>query len=108
MKMKPATPLPFARPLEVCEAENTPSLMLSQPAAYFVKASQLDVACVVLMPAFEHYAGREAQKRAAYISHTVNAYPKLVEALRAMLERAPMAQVASKDACALLRELGEM
>ena len=120
MKHKPATPLPWHRPLEVCEAENAPSLMLVQPAAYFVKCAPLDVAAIILMPAFEKKAGAEAQKRATYIAHAANAYPRLVEALREFTLNyegvSAMADDSERTALdetrdtarAILRDLGEL
>jgi predicted ATPase len=97
--------LPFHRPLEVCDAENVPSLLLAQPSAFFIKDGPLDIVAVVLMPAFENPAGATAKKRATYIAHAANAYPKLVEALRSVLHSGE--RVSMDNARALLRSLGE-
>ncbi len=113
---KPATPLPF--PLAMCDAENVHSLMLSQPAAFFVKMGALDTVAVVLMPAFDNPAGKIAEQRAAYIVAACNAYPELVAALRDLVAVATVLARESADrahngdaqidpARALLAKLGE-
>lgn len=64
----------------------------------------------MIMDAPEHTViGDVPKANAAYIAHTANAYPKLVDALRAQLDFA-RAQGNNKNAtviAALLRELGE-
>ena len=84
---KPATPLPFHRPLDMCDAENVQSLMLSQPAAMFVRHGALDVVAVVLMPGHgQNPAGKIAEQRATHIVTACNAYPQLLEDRRRLVE----------------------
>jgi len=64
-------------------------------------------------------SGQGCRDDAAYIVHAANSYPKLVEALRSMIEAhsditegnlhsgAPARVAVKRDARALLRELGE-
>ena len=95
MSKQPATPLPWEHD------SDTPSRNGSPRAMVFPVDDDIDNPTVV--------AGGIKPENAAYLTHAANAYPKLVQALRPMIEgTAFITDAQVETARALLRELGEL
>ena len=102
---KPATPLPWfiepATPYDICAPDQFIGADRMSQAIAHVTADGLYRRGVTAGALID-----EAKGNAAYIAHAANAYPKLVEALRAVVKDDPTIGELM-DARALLRELGE-
>ena len=103
MKHTPATPLPWVYEpnLERGDARTSGYIRERTITAEYAQLGRS------VAKAVRFNGSTDQDRNATYIAHACNAYPRLVEALRKVLDP-EAAQIKWREARALLRELGEL